>query len=166
MNLPLRQPPVLVEPGQLLPGPGRSRLRGLPPSCDVPQEDRESVLRRAGRDVTIVSVGVSVHHALEAAQAFESEGISAGVLDLRSVSPLDKTTVCEAVSQTGRLLVVDEDYEGFGLSGEIAAVLLEAGVTFRYERVCTQDTIPFDRRREDEALPNVSRICNAARALM
>jgi pyruvate dehydrogenase E1 component beta subunit len=126
----------------------------------------KAALRRPGDDVTLVSVGVGVHRALEAAQVLEKEGISAGVLDLRTVSPLDETLLCETVSRTGRLLVVDEDYEGYGLSGELAAVALEAGVPIKYARVCTQTTIPYARHLEDGALPNVQRICVAARQLV
>ena len=126
----------------------------------------KAVIRRAGGDVTIVSVGVGVHRALEAAQALESEGISAGVLDLRTVSPLDKTAVCQAVEQTGRLLVVDEDYEGFGLSGELSAIVLEAGLSCRYGRVCTRTTIPYARCLEDRSLPNKQRICAGVRQLL
>jgi pyruvate/2-oxoglutarate/acetoin dehydrogenase E1 component len=126
----------------------------------------KAILRREGKDVTIVSVGVGVHRALEAAQILESEGISAIVMDLRTVSPLDKTAVCEGVARTGRLLVVDEDYESFGLAGELSAVVSEAGVSCRYARVCTQTTIPYARHLEDQVLPNKQRICAAARQLM
>jgi acetoin:2,6-dichlorophenolindophenol oxidoreductase subunit beta len=125
-----------------------------------------AVVRRPGSDVTIVSVGVGVHRAVEAAEALESEGISAGVLDLRAISPLDRTAVCEAVARTGRLLVVDEDYEGFGLSGELSAVVLEAGISCRYARVCTRTTIPYARHLEDLCLPDVPRICAGVRRLM
>ena len=147
---------------------------------DVPEEGRRGVVprpwetvqigkavqKRPGADITIASLGVGVHRALEAARALEPEGISAGVLDLRTVSPLDKSSVCEAVAQTGRLLVVDEDYEGFGLSGELAAVLLEAGISCKYARVCTQTTIPYARQLEDQVLPNKERICDGVRALV
>jgi pyruvate/2-oxoglutarate/acetoin dehydrogenase E1 component len=85
---------------------------------------------------------------------------------LRTVSPPDKTAICEAVAHSGRVLVVDEDYEGFGLSGEVSAVLLEAGISCRYARVCTQTTIPYARPLEDQCLPNVQRICAKARGLM
>jgi acetoin:2,6-dichlorophenolindophenol oxidoreductase subunit beta len=107
-----------------------------------------------------------VHRALEAAQALEFQGISAGVLDLRSVSPLDKSAICEAVAKTKRLLVVDEDYEGFGLSGELAAIVLEAGIACKYARVCTQTTIPYARALEDQVLPNTKRIYASAMTLM
>jgi pyruvate dehydrogenase E1 component beta subunit len=121
---------------------------------------------RDGTDLAIVSVGVGVHRALKAAEKLETQGISARVTDLRTVSPLDKAAIRDAVSKTGRLLVVDEDYEGFGLSGELAAVVLEAGISTKYARVCTQDTIPYARALEDQTLPNVERIVGAALQLM
>jgi pyruvate dehydrogenase E1 component beta subunit len=135
--------------------------KGILPQKWEPVPIGKAVLRRAGGDVTIVSVGVGVHRALEAAQALEAKGILTGVLDLRTISPLDKTAVCEAVAQTGRLLVVDEDYEGFGLSGE-----LSAGISCKYARVCTQTTIPYARHLEDQILPNKQRICAGVRQLM
>lgn len=140
--------------------------RGTVPHRWEPLPIGKAVLRRGGGDITIISVGVGVHRATEAAQALESEGISAGVLDLRTVSPLDKAAVCRAVAQTGRLLVVDEDYEGFGLSGELSAVVAEAGIGCKYARVCTQTTIPYARHLEDHVLPNTTRICAGARQLM
>lgn len=121
---------------------------------------------RQGRDLTIVSVGVGVHRALEAAERLTEEGVRAGVIDLRTVSPLDVPTVCEAVSASGRLLVVDEDYRGFGLSGELAAVVLEAGIAVKYGRVCTEGTIPYARELEDRVLPNTERMLEAARRLL
>ena len=140
--------------------------KGIVPQKWEPLPIGKAVLRRDGGDITVVSVGVSVHRALEAAQALEAEGISAGVLDLRSVSPLDKSAICEAVERTRRLLVVDEDYEGFGLSGELAAVVLEAGISCKYERVCTRSTIPYARDLEDQCLPNQQRIRAGIRKLV
>lgn len=123
-------------------------------------------LHLEGSDLTLVSVGVGVHRAIEAAILLEREGISAAVLDLRTVSPMDKVALFESVRTTGRLLVVDEDYQGFGLSGELAAVVAEAGIPFRFARVCTQDTIPYARHLEDQMLPNVQRIYAAAIRLL
>ncbi len=125
-----------------------------------------AVVRRDGHDLTIVSVAVGVHRALEAAERLEEQGFSAGVLDLRTVSPLDTKTICQAVSETHTMLVVDEDYQGFGLSGELAAVVLEAGIPARYARVCTETTIPYARHLEHDTLPNVERIISAARELV
>jgi pyruvate dehydrogenase E1 component beta subunit len=135
--------------------------RGSVPRKWKPLPIGKATLRREGTDVTVVSVGVGVHRAMEAAEILDKEGISAAVLDLRTVTPLDKTTLCEMVAQTGRLLVVDEDYEGFGLSGELAAVVLEADIPVKYARVCTQTTIPYARSMEDQILPNVERIRKA-----
>ena len=140
--------------------------KGAVPRKWAPLSIGRAVLRRPGSDVTIISVGVGVHRALEAAQALETEGVSVAVLDLQTVSPLDKTAVREAVAQTGRLLVVDEDYEGFGLSGELSAVVLEAGIPCKYARVCTQTTIPYARHLEEKILPNRERICVGIRQLM
>jgi acetoin:2,6-dichlorophenolindophenol oxidoreductase subunit beta len=140
--------------------------KGAVPQNWEPVPIGKAVLRRAGSDLTIVSVGVGVHRALETAQNLEAEGISAGVLDLRTVSPLDKAAVREAVSQTGRLLAVDEDFEGFGLSGELSAVVLEAGISCKYSRICTQTTIPYARHLEDQILPNKERISASVRELM
>lgn len=113
---------------------------------------------REGSDITIITVGVGVHRALEAAEQLTAENISAEVIDLRSIVPLDKELIFESVKKTGKMLVVDEDYEAFGLSGELAAIVLEEGITFKYARVCTQDTIPYSRKLEDEVLPNTKKI--------
>ncbi len=147
---------------------------------DVPAEGREgpaprrwqpvpigsAELRRPGTDLSIVSVGVGVHRALEAARLLDGQGISADVLDLRTVSPLDRQAIGETVRRTGRLLVVDEDYEGFGLSGEVAAAALESGLQFAFARACTRTVIPYARDREGEVLPNTERIRAAAAALV
>ena len=140
--------------------------RGLVPNSWRSIPIGKAELRKKGSDITIATLGVGVHRALEAAVLLEKQGISAGMIDLRSVSPLDKATLCEEVGYTRRLLVVDEDYEGFGLSGELAAVALEAGIQLKYARVCTQTTIPYAREFEDETLPNVKRIVDACRKLV
>ena len=103
---------------------------------------------------------------MAAASILEQQGIAAGVVDLLTVSPLDKEMIIKCVAKSGRLLVVDEDYEGFGLSGELAAVALEAGLQFKYGRVCTQQTIPYARHLEDVVLPCTGRIVAVAEELM
>jgi pyruvate/2-oxoglutarate/acetoin dehydrogenase E1 component len=136
--------------------------RGPVPHRWEPLPIGKAILRREGNDVTLVSVGVGVHRALETAKILETEGITVAVLDLRTISPLDKTALCESVARTGHLLVIDEDYEGFGLSGELAAVVLEAGIPAKFARICTRSTIPYARNLEDQILPNVERIRTAA----
>jgi len=126
----------------------------------------EAVIRKAGDDLTIVGVGVSVHRALKAADILAKEGISIEVLDLRTVTPLDTDSIIHSVGKTGSLLVVDEDYQDFGLSGEIAARVLEAGISMKFSRVCTTKTIPYSREMEDQALPNVNRIIKTVRTLI
>ena len=143
-----------------------SGTRGPVPSPWQPIPLGKAALKRDGSDITIATLGVGVHRAMQAASTLDRQGISAAVLDLRSVAPLDKATLCEEVGRTGRLLVVDEDYEGFGLSGELAATALEAGIVFKFARVCTQTTIPYARDREDETLPNVSKIRAACQSLV
>jgi acetoin:2,6-dichlorophenolindophenol oxidoreductase subunit beta len=117
---------------------------------------------RKGSDLTIVTLGVSVHRSLEAASVLQVEGIDAGVVDLRSVCPLDTETLIGEVTRTGAVLVVDEDYAGYGLSGEIAAVLGEAGLKARFARVATEGTIPYALEMEAAVLPNLERIVDAA----
>lgn len=140
--------------------------RGPVPRRWEPLPIGQAAVRRQGGDLSIFSVGVGVHRALEAAGLLEGEGISAEVIDLRTVSPLDLTTIRRSLGKTRRLLAVDEDYQGFGLSGELAALGLEVGLCFSFGRVCTTTTIPYAARLEAEALPNVKRICQAAKALV
>lgn len=137
----------------------------VPEKWSPAEVGRASVCRK-GSDLTLVSVGVGVHRCLEVAAELDREGVSTGVIDLRWISPLDRETVAAEVRTTGRLLVVDEDYREFGLSGELAASLLESGVLHRYARVCTEQTIPYARSLEDQVLPNVGRIHAAAGRLL
>ncbi len=125
-----------------------------------------AAIRRDGKDLTMAGVGVGVHRALEAAEILAEQAFSVEVIDLRTVSPLDDHTLLASVSKTGRLLVVDEDYRNFGLSGELAALVLEAGLHVKYGRVCTEDTIPYSRELEDRTLPNTGRIVEAALKLL
>jgi pyruvate dehydrogenase E1 component beta subunit len=143
----------------------KAGARGEVPKTWRPIPLGEANVLRDGDDLTMVSVGVSVHRCLEAAARLADRGVQAGVIDLRSITPLDTDAVCRAVERTGRLLVVDEDYKHFSLSGELAGVVMEAGIAAKFARVCVEDTIPFDRRREAQVLPNVARILEAASAL-
>ena len=139
---------------------------GSVPDVWSPATLGRAAIRREGHDLTVASVGVGVHRALDAADLLQTQGHQVEVLDLRTVTPLDTNTLIRSVSKTGRLLVVDEDYREFGLSGELAACILEAGISVRYDRVCTAATIPYRRDLEDLTLPNVKRILDAATALL
>jgi pyruvate dehydrogenase E1 component beta subunit len=126
----------------------------------------QASILRTGGDVTIVSLAVGVHRSIEAAELLASEGgPDCEVIDLRSVRPLDHSTVLTSVTKTGRLLVVDEDYRDFGLSGELAAIALEAGLSPKYARVCVEDTLPYARHLEKASLPNAARIAEQIRRL-
>lgn len=124
---------------------------------------------REGRDVSIVSIGMGVHHALKAAARLEADGVSAEVVDLRSLVPLDRETIRASVAKTGRLIVVDEDYMSYGLSGEIIATVTEhdiSGLKAAPKRIAYPDVpIPFARGMEQFCLPNPDKIIGAWRAM-
>jgi pyruvate dehydrogenase E1 component beta subunit len=141
---------------------------------DVPEDAYEipfgqAAICRAGDDLSIVSLGAGVHLALEAAQALAEDGVAAEVLDLRSLVPLDRAAVIASANKTGRLLVVDEDYRSFGVSGEIIASVVEAGVTLKAppRRIAFPDIpIPFSPALEHPALPSAAKIVTTARQIM
>lgn len=119
---------------------------------------------REGRDLTLVSLGAGVHHCLRAARALEDEGFDVEVVDLRSLVPLDRETVRASVAKTGRLIVVDEDYHSFGVSGEIIASVVEHDHRLKSApaRVAYPDIpIPFAPTMEQWALPDADKIVAA-----
>lgn len=124
---------------------------------------------REGRDVSLVSLGAGVHHALRAAVQLEKDGVSAEVIDLRSLVPLDREHVIASVRKTGRLIVIDEDYHSFGVSGEIIASVVEHDIGMlkaRPQRVAFPDIpIPFTPVMEQWALPNADKIVAAYHAM-
>lgn len=125
---------------------------------------------RTGTDVTIVTLSLSVHHALDVAEKLEPEGISAEVIDLRSLVPLDREAILESVGKTGRLVVVDEDYLSFGLSGEVSATITDRDPTLLkapVQRVAMPDIpIPYAHDLEYAVLPRQDRIEAAVRAVL
>ena len=145
--------------------PDRGTHGSVPKRWD-PMPFGQAAWHGGGGDLCIVSIGHAVHLALNAAEILSARGATPLVLDLRTVSPLDTESIRKAATVTDRVLVVDEDYERFGLSGEIAACLLEGGLRPRYARVCTQGTIPYALQDAAEALPNVRRIVDASLALL
>ena len=141
-------------------------VRGMVPKKWHPVPLGKAEFIKKGQDITMISVGVGVHRALEVADYLEKNGLFSSVLDLRSVTPLDKEKICEAAAHTGRVLVIDEDYRDFGLSGELAAVVMEENIQCKFARVCTETTIPYARHLEEKTLPNTDRIVKAAVHLM
>lgn len=131
----------------------------------------ESRIVREGRDVTIVTLSQMVQKAAIAAEQLAAEGISVEVLDLRTIVPLDRAGVLASVAKTGRVLIADEDYLSFGLSGEIAALVAEHLDTVQLrapvKRLAVPDVpIPFSRPLEQAVIPQVDAIADAVRALM
>jgi pyruvate dehydrogenase E1 component beta subunit len=127
-------------------------------------------VKREGRDLTIATISLMVHRALDAADDLAGDGIEAEVLDLRSLVPLDREAILASVGKTHRLLVVDEDYRSFGMSGEVITTVIEGAfdhldappVRLAYPDV----PIPYSRPLEDFCLPSRDKIAAAARQLM
>lgn len=125
---------------------------------------------REGTDVTVVGVAMDVHRSLDAAEILADRGISAEVLDLRSLVPLDRAAILRSVEKTHRLVVVDEDYRSFGLSGEVTTTVVEGAFDFLDAppvRVTTPDiVIPYSRPLEEFALPSADKIVSAVEQLV
>lgn len=122
-------------------------------------------IAREGTDVTIVSIGMGVHHALKAATNLQDQGVSAEIIDLVSLVPLDRDTIRSSVAKTGRLIVVDEDYTSYGVTGEIIASVTEHDISVLKaspKRIAFPDVpIPFARVMEQFCLPNPDKIVAA-----
>lgn len=126
---------------------------------------------REGSDATIVTLSQMVHKSLLAADELARHGINAEVIDLRTLVPLDRVTVLTSVAKTGRLLVADEDYLGFGLTGEIAAIVAENLDTVQLKapvrRLAVPNVpIPYSRTLEQFVIPQVASIVEAVQGLM
>jgi pyruvate/2-oxoglutarate/acetoin dehydrogenase E1 component len=126
-------------------------------------------VKRPGRDLTIVTVSLMVHRALDAADDLAKEGIEAEVLDLRSIIPLDREAIIESVRKTRRLLVVDEDYRSFGMTGEVITSVVEGAFDYLDAppmRLALPDVpIPYSRPMEQFVLPSRAAIAAASRSL-
>ncbi len=126
---------------------------------------------REGKDATIVSISQMVQKALVAADELAQHGVSAEVIDLRTLVPLDRNAVLKSVAKTGRLLIADEDYLGFGLSGEISAIVAENLDTLTLKapirRLAVPNVpIPYSRPLEQFVIPQVGGIVDAVQKLM
>jgi len=121
---------------------------------------------RQGRDLTIVTYGAMVWVALEAAERLSQEGASVEVVDLRTLQPLDRETVCESARKTSKVLLLHEDTRTGGMAGELAATITER--VFEYldgpiVRVTAPDTpVPFSPPLEEAFLPNAGTVYEKA----
>jgi pyruvate/2-oxoglutarate/acetoin dehydrogenase E1 component len=129
-----------------------------------------AVIRRPGRDVTLIAYGGTLHKALSAAASLAKDGIEAEVIDLRSLRPLDTATIVASVSRTRRAVVVDEGWKTGSLSAEVTAQIMEHAfwsLDAPVGRVCSAEVpIPYPRHLEQAALPQPEAIVAAARAAM
>jgi 2-oxoisovalerate dehydrogenase E1 component beta subunit len=141
----------------------------------VPEEDYvvpigKAAIRRSGADLTIVTYGAMVWTALEAAEILAKDGVSAEVLDLRTLLPLDEEAILASVRRTGKCLVLHEDTRTGGLGAEIAATLSEKAFEWLdgpILRVTAPDTpVPYSPPLEEAFLPNVNTLLAAARKLV
>lgn len=111
-----------------------------------------------------------VHRALDAAEELEESGIDVEILDLRSLVPLDREAIIHSVKKTHRLLVVDEDYLSYGMTGEIIATVVEGAFDYLDvppARIAVPDvSIPFSKPLEDYVLPDRHKIAAAVRKLL
>ncbi len=144
-------------------------------SFDVPDDDdylvpigKASVVRE-GTDVTIVAFSLCVRHALEAANALAEMGISAEVIDLRSIRPLDTETILNSVRKTNRLVSIEEGWPFSGIGSEISALVCEQAFDYldaQPIRVCAEDVpLPYAANLEKLALPNVEKLIKAVKTV-
>jgi 2-oxoisovalerate dehydrogenase E1 component beta subunit len=130
----------------------------------------KAAVRRSGEDLFIIAYGAMAHFAMEAADQLVAEGIDAGVLDLRSLKPLDWPSVEAAVEATGKILIVHEDNEFGGYGAEVAAQIGEKAFDWLdapVQRYASPDvpSFPFNAELEAQLMPNVAGIVERARRL-
>ncbi len=149
---------------------GLYNLEGqLTPAASNADLDR-AVIRRPGRDVTLITYGASLYKCLEAAAELARQNIEAEVIDLRSLRPLDDQTFVESVRRTHRAVIVDEGWRSAGLAAEIGMRLVEQAfydLDAPVQRVCSREVpIPYAAHMEQAALPQVERIVAAVITLL
>lgn len=154
-------PVVYIDHKRLFPIPGPA------PRDDTPIPFGVARVRREGRDATIVTHGYMVRVALEAADALAEDGVSCDIVDLRSLSPLDVTTVLGSVAKTRTLVTLEEGQVTCGVGCEVAARLTEQGLAFRWARVgALPAPVSSNPVLEAAVTPDARRTAAAVRALV
>jgi 2-oxoisovalerate dehydrogenase E1 component beta subunit len=142
---------------------------------DVPADDYVVPLGKArvvreGRDLSIITYAAMVHVALEAAELLSQEGIGIEILDLRTLSPLDREAIAATVRRTNKVIVLHEDVRTGGIAGEISAIINEEAfesLDGPIVRVTAPDTpVPFSPPQEEYFLPQVSDVVREAKKLL
>ena len=135
-----------------------------------PGEIGRALVRRVGRDLTLITYGGSLPKTLEAADELAMTGIEAEVVDLRTLRPLDADTILASVAKTHRALIVDEGWRTGSFAAEVSARIMERGfydLDAPVQRVCSAEVpLPYPRHLEDAALPQAASIAAAARAML
>lgn len=145
-------------------------IRGEVPTTDFTIPLGKADVKLEGTDVTVITYGLMVHYTLEAAKRLEKEGIYVHLLDLRTLIPLDREAIHEAVAKTGKVLIVHEDHQTGGFGGEIAAIIAEESL-FELDapirRLCGPDVpaMPYNHLLENEFMLNPRKIEQAIREL-
>jgi acetoin:2,6-dichlorophenolindophenol oxidoreductase subunit beta len=145
------------------------KLKGPVPSEDYTIPLGKADIKRAGEDITIVATSSMVQVALGAAVMLEEIGISAEVVDPRTLWPLDEHTLVESAKKTSRAIVIDEGYARYGVTAELASVIAE-GAFFQLDQPVTRlgamhVPIPFSPPLEDATVPTERSVFDVARAL-
>jgi pyruvate/2-oxoglutarate/acetoin dehydrogenase E1 component len=126
-------------------------------------------VKRQGRDITLVATSSMVQIALAAAHTVESLGISAEVVDVRTTAPLDRQTLIESVKKTSRAIVIDEGYQGYGVTAEIASVIADGAFYYLdapVKRMGAMDVpVPFSPVLEDQTVPTAETVAATAKQL-
>ncbi|WP_447974424.1 alpha-ketoacid dehydrogenase subunit beta [Nitrospira sp. Kam-Ns4a] len=145
------------------------RIKALLPTEDYIVPIGVADVKRAGRDISVITYGAMVHVALEAAQALDEEGIDLEVVDLRTLTPLDKETIYASVRKTSKAILLHEDNKTGGIGAEIAALLAEdcfEHLDGPVLRIAAPDTpVPFSTPLEEYFLPKAGDVIAAARKL-
>ncbi|MCW5876935.1 MAG: alpha-ketoacid dehydrogenase subunit beta [Anaerolineales bacterium] len=146
------------------------QVRGEVPEGDYTVPIGVSTVQRAGSDVTIVSYCRGLQLSLQAAQQLEGEGISAEVVDLRSLRPLDMGPVLESFKKTNRAVVVEEGWPSYGVGAEVATRLYEEAFDYAdapIKRVAQKEVpLPYNQALEQSALPQVADVVAAVKEVL
>lgn len=145
------------------------QLKGPVPTTEYVLPIGVADVKRTGEDVTIVATSSMVQVALKAAEQLAEVGISAEVVDPRSTAPLDRQTLIESAKKTSRAIVVDEGYQSYGVTAEIAAVIADGAFFYLdapVKRLGAMDVpIPFSPPLEDMTVPTPSALVELAKSL-
>jgi pyruvate/2-oxoglutarate/acetoin dehydrogenase E1 component len=149
---------------------GLYNMKGQLPVDPGPVDISRARIHRPGRDVTIITYGIGLWKAVEAAQTLTQDGIDAEVIDLRTLRPLDGATFLDSVSRTHRALVVDEGWRSGSIAAEISARITEAvfyQLDAPVERICGAEVpAPYPKHLEQASLPQPDQIVRTVRRMV